>query len=198
MEVSEPFLSPERKENAKRCFICFRFLKNSKKCSGIGRKGLEAFRNQAASWSQINIPFELKEQNFTEKLTKFNKQNYKERIIAHTSVVLALETKKNTFQKRYGLINLSESSSEENTRTFSSDSLFKRPTRSAVRNVRTLEKRCFICNEVRTVDNEAYNDGGLARITREDTADNIEERKNIFLVNKESRFFQAAKTLDIL
>ena len=41
--------------------MCFRFLKNSEKYSGIGWEGLEAFRNQAASWSQINIPFELKE-----------------------------------------------------------------------------------------------------------------------------------------
>ena len=80
---------------------------------------------------------------------------------------------------------MSESSSEENTRTLSSDSPFKHATRSAVGNVRTLEKKCFICNEIRTVDNEAYDDGGLARITRKDTADKIEEQKNIFLVNKE-------------
>ena len=49
MEALEPFLSPERKENAKRCFVCFSFSMNSKKCSGIGREGLEAFRNQATS-----------------------------------------------------------------------------------------------------------------------------------------------------
>ena len=58
-------LSSERKESAKRCFICFRFLKYSEKCSGIDGEGLEAFRNQAASRSQINIPFELKEHNCT-------------------------------------------------------------------------------------------------------------------------------------
>ena len=72
MEASKQFLSPERKENAKRCFICFRFLKNSKKCAGIGGEGLEAFRNQAASWSQINISSELKEHNFTEVLSRLN------------------------------------------------------------------------------------------------------------------------------
>ena len=68
MGASETFLSPERKKSAKRCFMCFRFLKNSEKCSGINGGGLEAFRNQAASWSQINIPFELKEYNFSVKL----------------------------------------------------------------------------------------------------------------------------------
>ena len=102
------------------------------------------------------------------------------------------------FQKRHWLINLSESSSEENTRALSSDSPFKHAIRSAVGNVRTLEKKCFICNEIRTVDNEASNKGSIARVTREDIADKIQERKNVFIINKESHFFQAAKRLDIL
>ena len=50
----------------------------------------------------------------------------------------------------------------------------------------------------RTVDKEAYDDGGLTKITREDTADNIKKRKNVFIVNRESRFVLAAKRLDIL
>ena len=68
---------------------------------------------------------------------------------------------------------MSESSYEENARTLSSDSPFKHATRSAVGKVRALEKKCFICNEIRTIDNEAYNNGELARMTREDTADKI-------------------------
>ena len=196
MEALEPPLSPERKENAKRSFICFRFLKNSEKCSEIGGEGLEAFRNQAASWSQINIQFELKEHNFTEVLNRLNKQNDKEKVIVHTSCRVGFRNKVKTFQERYGLINLSEGSIEENTRTVSSDSPSKHATRSAIGNVRTLEKKCFICNEIRTVDNEAYNGGGLARITCEDTKNRRTEK--YFIVNKESRFFQAAKRLDIL
>ena len=42
-----------------------------------------------------------------------------------------------------------------------------------------------------------YNDGGLARVTREDTADKIQEGENIFVINEESCFFQAAKRRDI-
>ena len=64
-------------------------------------------------------------------------------------------------------------------------------SRSAVGNVRTLKNKRFICNEIRTADNEAYNYVGFVRITSEDTADEI-ERKIMFLVNKESRIFQAA------
>ena len=78
---------------------------------------------------------------------------------------------------------MSESSSEKNTRTLSSKSPLKHATWSAVGNVKTLEKKCWICNEIRTVDEEAYQDGGLARIRREDNTDKIEERKKIFIVN---------------
>ena len=77
-------------------------------------------------------------------------------------VSFSFRNKIKTFQKRHGLINLSDSSSEEKARTLSSDSLLK--------HVRTLEKKGFICNEIRTVNNEAYNYGRLARITRVDTA----------------------------
>ena len=59
----------------------------------IGGECLEAFRNQAASWFQMNIPFELKEHNFTEVLNRINK-NYREKnILFIHRVVLALETK---------------------------------------------------------------------------------------------------------
>lgn len=47
-------------------------LKNSENCSGIDGEGLETFPNQAALCSQINITFELKEENFTEKLNRLN------------------------------------------------------------------------------------------------------------------------------
>ena len=57
---------------------------------------------------------------------------------------------------------MSESSSEENARTLSSVSPFKHATRSTVGKVRALEKKCFICDEIRTIDNEAYNNGELA------------------------------------
>ena len=73
---------------------------------------------------------------------------------------------------------MSESSSEENVRTLSSVYSLEYATRSVVGNIRTLEKK-FNCNKIRSVDNEACNDGGLAEITREDTADKIQEGKNV-------------------
>ena len=152
-------------------FYIFHFLKNSEKCCGIGGEGLETFQNQAASWSQKIIPFELKERNFTEVL------NGLKLLLIHR-VVLAIEKKKD-FSGKTWLINLSESSSEENVRTLSSVYSLEYATRSVVGDIRTLEKKFFNCNKIRSVDNEACNDGGLAEITREDTADKIQEGKNV-------------------
>ena len=198
MAASEPFLSPERKECTRRCFICFQFLKKNDKCSGIGKEGFETFQEQATSWSQIKVPFELKEHNFTEVLLRLEKHDGKEKIVVHQSCRTNFRNKIKKFQERHGLINVGESSFEENAIPDSSESSIKHATRSVIGNVRTLEKKCFICNEIRPVDNEAYTNGGLARITREDTAHKIQERKNIVIANAESRFFQAAQRLNIL
>ena len=56
-----------------------------------------------------------------------------------------------------------------------------------VGNIRTLKKKCFICNEIRTVNNEAFNGGGLVRVTRKDITDQIE-------IN----FFQVSKRIDFI
>ena len=99
-------------------------------------EGLEVFRNQVTSWFQINIPFELKEHNFTKVPNKLNKQNDKEKIIVHTSCHVSFRNKK-TFHQIHELIKLSESSSEENTKRLCSDHPFKHATQSVVGNVRT-------------------------------------------------------------
>ena len=94
MEALEAFWSPEGKKKRKcqEMFYIFHFLKNSEKCCGIGGEGLETFQNQAASWSQKIIPFELKERNFTEVL------NGLKLLLIHR-VVLAIEKKKRLFRK---------------------------------------------------------------------------------------------------
>ena len=72
-------------------------------------------------------------------LTRLNKQNDKGKIIVHTSCRISFRNKKKTFQKRHGLINLPESSSEESARTHMSDSPLKHAVRSAVLYVMKLE-----------------------------------------------------------
>ena len=65
-------------------------------------------------------------------------------------------------------------------------------------NVKTLEKKCFICNEIRSVDNNPYNEGGLQRCSCGPTAEKLLARKEVFLQDQAYRFHDAAKRLDIL
>ena len=63
------------------------------------------------------------------------------------------------FQERFGTIHsINKECSEE--------SAINHATRSMIGNVKTLEKRCFICNEIWIVDNNPYNEGGLQRCSR--------------------------------
>ena len=102
-------------------FHIFSRFKEQQKIPG---EGIEAFRNQVASWFQIHISFELKEHNFTEVINKPNKQNNREKIVVYTLCHVSFRNKTKTFHQIHGLINLSESSSEEYTKTLNF-SLFK-------------------------------------------------------------------------
>ena len=79
---------------------------------------METFQNQAASWFQINISFELKEHNFTEVLNRLNKHNDKEKFIVYTWCHVSFTNTTKTFKERHGFNNLCESFSEENTIIF--------------------------------------------------------------------------------
>ena len=65
-------------------------------------------------------------------LNRLNKQNDKEKIIVHKSCRVRFRNKIKTFQEKHGIIDLCDSSPEENTRTLTSDSPLKHATRSAL------------------------------------------------------------------
>ena len=73
-----------------------------------------------------------KKHDFTEVLNRLNKQNDKEKIIVHKSCRVSFRNKIKTFQEKHGIIDLCDSSPEENTRTLTSDSPLKHATRSAL------------------------------------------------------------------
>ena len=80
-------------------FLCFLLIKNNEKWSGIDAESLEAFQNQAVSWSQINVSFELEEHSFNEVLNSlngFDKQHYKQKIIVHISYRVSFRNKNKT------------------------------------------------------------------------------------------------------
>lgn len=70
-----------------------------------------------------------------------------------------------TFEKRDRLSNFSERPSEKNTRKVNSDSLLKHAYHSVVQTVKPLERKCFICKNISTIDKEVHIKGGLASMT---------------------------------
>ena len=57
---------------------------------------------------------------------------------------------------------------------------------------------CFICQEIRTVDSNRYEDGGLARCSHIKSRDRIVERVGVFLSMPDHKFNAAANRLKIL
>ena len=70
-------------------------------------------------------------------------------------------------------------------------------TRSATKSVKSLEKKCFICNIVRVCNSNSYREGGLARVETDNTAGKIIERKNIFLNEPTNRHHDSVKRSQI-
>ena len=79
---------------------------------------------------------------------------------------IRFRSKIKTFEKRERPSNFCEKPSEKNTRKVNSDSLLKHAYHSAVQSVKPLERKCFICKNISTIDNEVHIKGALASMTR--------------------------------
>ena len=101
-----------------------------------------------------------------------------------------------TLQERYKIRYFSESSSVESAGSISFDSPLKNAPRSADGNVKTLEKIFFPRSEIRTVDDEPYSNGALAKIAPGESEDKIKTEK-YFYTRWKSHFFHALRKLDI-
>ena len=101
-----------------------------------------------------------------------------------------------TLQERYKIRYFSESSSVESAGSISFDPPLKNAPRSADGNVKTLEKIFFSRSEIRTVDDEPYSNGALAKIAPGESEDKIKTEK-YFYTRWKSHFFHALRKLDI-
>ena len=70
--------------------------------------------------------------------------------------------------------------------------------KTTVKNVKTMKRKCFICNAKQTIEDNVHNEGGLQRCSRADTSSELLDKKNIFLDDKNHRHQASAKQLDNL
>ena len=143
---------------------------------------------------------EVNEHNYTQvdsRLCEWENSGSLNKIIVHSTCRTNFRTRVKTFQNSYGE-KLADTVEQSELTSIDGCSPVKHATRFVVDNVKTLERKCFICNEIRTSDDNPYNEGGLQRCNRGDTGSKIMKRKDAFVSNKYSRHYSAAKRLDIL
>ena len=61
-----------------------------------------------------------------------------------------------------------------------------------------MENKCFVCNTIRNVDGHDYNQGGLKRCCRSDTAAKILKKKDSILQLNDHPLYPAARRLQVI
>lgn len=74
----------------------------------------------------------------------------------------------------------------------------KNTTRKSKRNSIDIKRKCFICNETRIIDNNCYNEGGLARCEMEAAEKRLSERSVVYSEKRDTRFHEAANRFNLL
>ena len=57
---------------------------------------------------------------------------------------------------------------------------------------------CFICEEKRSVDNNSYNEGGVARCETDSVVEKLHTRTNMYIADRKHKFYDAAHRFQIL
>ena len=70
--------------------------------------------------------------------------------------------------------------------------------RSSTRRSSCVKKKCFICNEFGSTDNNKYNEGGLARCEMKPSAEPLLDRSKEIKQLPEHRFYEAALRFTVL
>ena len=191
--MASSFISPEKPKSV--CFGCKNEIKRSQKVSYVKDEGLLNFKNQAREWEKLDIPFNVPEFQFTQVATRLKGKAENEEIILHANCRATFGSKIQRFKNKYQVV---ESPSRVQTKKFSDLASPPRTTRKNISNVKSLEKKCFVCNVKRTCDENPYNEGGLQRCECSATSEKILDRKAIFLDDPNHRLHDAAKRLDVI
>ena len=57
---------------------------------------------------------------------------------------------------------------------------------------------CFICQEKRSVDNNSYNEGGIARCETDSVVEKLHTRTNMFIADRKHKCYDAAHRFQII
>ena len=205
--MDRPYLFPAP-QNSDACLLCNDKIlaKDEKKVRNIDEKGWSNLLNKAQEWSKLNIPLSDKCFAFTQVLAKVKDapSPFGRR---HESCRATFSGRLQRYRDMYGEINDSDSvetqtpqpeipldvgSEIEGVST-------TRLTRSSSEYIRSFERRCFVCSEVRiNCENNAYDSGGLGRCEKQTASWNIMQAMKLYISEESHRFHKAAKRVEIL
>ena len=196
MSVIEPIICSNGGINTISCMICDEVIKKGEGTTELTVNNWTTFKINAEKWAKIATLLNDEKHTYTDVYSKITNSEIPFGIV-HKTCRIIFGTKFKRDKDKYGLIpedselNVGKSSANDNVNIL--DVL----TRSKVTK-RPSKRYCFICDEVRYVDNEPYNVGGLGRCSTENASLRLKERQKAFLENYNPRFYDAASRLQIL
>ena len=199
MSLSNSFLSGQS-EDVDHCLLCDRAILRRDKVSIPNIQGWEAFVQKAQEWSVIDIPANdncyrfrfvyLKVQNAN---TPFGKRHSSCRCIFYDQIKIL------RFIKRYGTVHQDPSTEmiADESRPIE-EHKESRLTRSSSDHIKSFERKCVICQIIRPIESNPYNQGGLGRCEKSSSADRIIKAAFTNINIESSRFYKASKRIDLL
>ena len=172
-EMSESFLSVDARRD-ENCLICLKTLTENDKIKCIANNDLEKFKEVAKDWTNIKIDSNDKLFRFTEVDSRVrNEVQPFGRIRENCGV--KFKTQINRYRRKYG-----DSIDEESGLSSNDDGECHMVTNEIRKsNRRKIAKElCFICPKKRLVDNNSYNEGGMARCETDSAVEKLHTISN--------------------
>ena len=194
MISSTPFLvhCPER------CLLCNCPIDEKEK-KAVHEAGLQTIRNNDELWSQIDERVCQEDPYRSFRVAIFRLPNeFQEALLIHKSCGITFRNKVKAKQSQSDSLRKADRDSNTETQEICTRS----SSVEVIQRKRTLREKsiasiCVICNTRTDKDEDAYNDGGLARCSDQRSAQKLKEKLEQQMVNESDTFYDAAKRLDI-
>ena len=199
--MDKPYISTTP-VNLEKCLLCNKEcpIKGSR---AIGDKGWDNLMSKAEEWSLVNVPISDNFYYFTRVSDKVKdtKDAFGRR---HECCRIKFSSLLNKYLNDLGTIvsplddsDCSNKCDSQLNLSNSSESA-TRVTRTSSTFIKSFEKICFVCIDVRESDDNFYNSGGLARCALNSASANIVRAKDVFLQDENHKFHTAAQRVNIL
>ena len=196
--MAEPLFSPDKVRNVEnKCLICNVVLSRNDAIRRFGISGWNSFKENAKTWSDINLPLQHELHVFTEVDARVCDVSEPFGAV-HNTCRAKFGTKYERYIAQYGKISADISPNsdveipEEDVPKTSAE-LSPVKTRSKINSAGCNDRHCFVCNEKAEQERNE-----IRRCTDERGAALIDHRKNYYMKDKLHRFHEASLRLNTL